>query len=71
MNINHKSYITLIKKSNFFAETDERRKQIIEKIKNKIILLNDRTFNNVMENTKKRITTSMMSSEFSILGRVK
>ena len=71
ININHKCYIQLIKKSNFFIETDEKRKQIIEKIKNKIILLNNKIFTNVMEFTKKKITTSIMSNEFQILNKLK
>lgn len=72
MNINQKNYISLIKGSNYFAETDEYRKTILENIKVKIISLNEKVVQNIINCTLAKFVAQKRSkkTEIAIFGNI-
>ncbi len=66
MNLDLHNYISLIKASNYFAETDEDRKNMLENMKTKIIMLNEKIVKNIMAKTEHKFSKQRSWGKISI-----
>lgn len=67
VNINQKSFISIIKNSNYFAETDEQRKRLLNQIKVKILLVCEKSMQWIMTIAQANLFSQKIVQDFSII----